>query len=819
MFHSIIQDIRYGFRMLSKNPGFTCVIILTLALGIGANAAIFSVVNGLLLKPLHYMDPEQIVTILHEGHNPVSPADFLDWREQNQSFQTIAAAESWGGTLTGEGQPEAIRGIRFSEGMFDVLGVDALIGRTFQPDDYQPGKSHVLILGYSLWLRRFNGAPDVIGRQITLDNESYTVIGVMPPTFRFAPFWLTKAAMAAPLDLAPRASLRAAHSLRIFARLKPDVSRELAQSEMNEICLRLEKEFPETNAGRTIQVDPLLEKVIGDVRQGLLFLSAAVIFLLLIACTNVANLLLARSIARQKEIAVRASLGATRWRIVRQLLAESLIVVFIAGAAGFILGDISIDWIKGMLTGDSVSYRVRMPRVTEIEIDSATLYFTIFISLITGLIFGLAPALQASRPNLQKGMLENSRGSTTSRSGRKLQNSLVSIEIALAVIMLTGAGLMLRSFTNLTYVDPGFNPRNILSSTISITGMPEYAGKPRTLLYRRILDGIESLPGVEEASAINHLPMDGDLWGRTIAIEDHPLPPPGERDGAAYRVSLPGYFHTMGIPFLKGRDFTNQDAAGSTPVVVINDKLAQKYWPNSNPIGKRLAIEGLDDSPKWLEIVGVVKNVKQGELREEVWNEIYLPLLQQEEYINGTEGHFSYVTLVVRTNVPPMSVVPAMQDIVWSESGKIPISNIVTLDQVINNSIWQPRFNLILIVLFASLGLMLGAIGIYGVMSYAVSQRVNEIGLRMALGAQKKKILQLIIGQGLRLVAIGVVVGLLGAVALTHIIQSLLYDVSSVDPIAYICSTLLLLFVSFLACYIPARRAAKVDPMTALRCE
>ena len=815
---NLAQDIRYGARQLRKNPGFTAVAVLTLALGIGANTAIFSVINGVLLKPLAYQEPERLVTILHNGRSPVAPADFLDWRAQGQSFETMAAAEAWGGTLTGDDRSEAVFGIRFGEGMFDLLGVQPLVGRTFQADDFKPGNHRVLVLGYPLWKRRFGGDPNIVGRSITLSGESHTIIGVMPPQFRFTPFWATKAELAAPLDFSTRALQRGGNSLRIFARLKAGVALTQAQAEMNAICKRLELAFPATNTGRTVQVDPLLEKVVGNIRPALRVLVGAVIFVLLIACANVANLVLVRAAARQKEMAIRAALGASRWRTLRQLLTESVVLAAVAGALGLLLGYLSVEWIKELLAGDSSSFRVRMPRVAEITMDSTTFLFTLGVALMTGLVFGLAPALQTARSDQQEALKEGGRGATAGRTSHRLRGALVVAEIALAVITLIGAGLMLRSFTRLAAVDPGFNARHVLSMVVSLHGQPELVGEKREAFYRQLFDKIDALPGVTSASAINHLPLAGDSWNRGLSIEGRPIPKPGEGIAPVYRVCHPGYFQTLGISIVRGRDFTELDKSDSPGAIVINEKLARTLWPGEDPVGKRVTLDDPRNTSKWLTIVGVVKNVKQMSWTSEADDELYIPF-SQSPYLTDTAGHYSMMTLVILTAADPINLVGAVQSAVWSVNQSSPVSSVTTLEQVVANAVWQPRFNLILIGLFAGLALLLGTVGIYGVMAFAVAQRTHEVGIRMALGAQTQDVLMLIVGHGMKLASIGLVIGVGGAFALTRVMTTLLYEIKPTDPATFTGVTILLTLVALVACWLPARRATKVDPMVALRTE
>ncbi|HZF41173.1 MAG TPA: ABC transporter permease [Blastocatellia bacterium] len=813
------QDLRYGARTLLKNPGFTLIAVLTLGLGIGANTAIFSVVNGVLLRPLAYHEPERIVTLLNYGQGPVSPANFLDFRSGSQSFAQMAAAEAWGATLAGADRAEAISGLRMGEGLFALLGEQPLLGRALQSEDYQPGKDHVLALSHKLWQRAFGGDPNIIGRRITLSGESYDVVGVMPPQFQFPPFWSTRAEMWTPLDLRPRATARGGNSLRVFARLKPGVTLQQAQSEIDAMNRRLAQAYPEANTGLNIRVDLLNEKVVGNVRLALLVLSGAVGFVLLIACANVACLLLARAAMRASETAVRVALGASRWRIVRQLLTESLLLSVGGAAVGILLAVWGVDWLTMLLAGNSNSFSVRLPRLSEIRIDAMALGFTLAVSLVTSLLFGLAPAIAASKPDLNQTLKESGRGA----GGRRgLRETLVVIELALALVMLVGAGLLMNSFLKLRAVDPGFNPRNALAMTVSLAGASQYVGPTREVFYRQLTDRLAAMPGVESVSAINHLPLAGDLWTRGLTIEGRPLPPPGQGIEVAFQISRPDYFRTMGIPLRAGRDFTEHDTPDAPGVVIINETLARRHWPAEDPIGNRVTLDDPRDNsraPQWFTVVGVVKDVKQYSWTDTPMNEIYLPFQQNRDFYAGTARHYTSMTMVIRTTVEPQSLARIAEETVRSLNRNLPVSSVVTMEQVIADTLWQPRFNLQLIGIFAALAMTLAAIGLYGVMSYSVAQRTREVGLRMALGAQASDVLKLVVGQGMKLALAGVALGLLASMALTRLMEKLLFEVSATDFSTFAMIAVLLTFVALLACWIPARRATKVDPMVALRCE
>ncbi len=817
---TVFQDLRDGVRALVRRPGFTLIAVLTLGLGIGANTAIFSVVNGVLLRPLAYRESERIVTLLQEGRQPVSPANFLDLRATSRSFAEIAAAEAWGGVLTGNERPEVIGGLRMGEGLFPLLGVEPLLGRMLQPEDYQPGKDHVLVLSHKLWQRTFGGDPKILGKNLRLSGESYTVVGVMPSQFQFPPFWATRAEMWTPLELSNRATSRDASSLRLFARLKPGATLEQAKVEMETISKQLAAAYPETNTGLDIRVDWLNEKVVGNVRLALLVLSAAVGLVLLIACANVACLLLARSSVRQRETAVRLALGATRWRIMRQLLTESLLISICGGIAGTLLAVWGVEWMTAILAGNSSGFSLRLPRLSEIRVDTAALTFTFVVSLLTGVVFGLAPALATSRLDLNDTLREGGRGMAGGR--RRLREALVVAELALALVLLIGAGLLVNSFIKLRAVDPGFNPRNVLTATISLAGASQYTGPARETLYRNLIDRIAALPGVESASAINHLPLAGDTWGTTMTIEGRPLPPPGREVRAIFRVSRPGYFRTMGVAMIAGRDFNQGDAPDSPGVVILNQTLARQHWPSENPLGKRITLDDPRETtraPQWLTVVGIAKDVKQDNWTDQPLDEIYLPFQQSRSFYSSTAGPFTSMTLVVRTVVEPRSLATALPETVRRLDPNLPVSNLISLEQVIADTLWQPRFNLQLIGLFAGVALALAAIGLYGVMSYTVSLRTHEVGIRMALGAQRYDVLKLVLAGGLRLALLGVGFGLVASVMLTRLMTRLLFEVSATDLSIFAAIAALLVLVALVACWIPARRASKVDPIIALRYE
>jgi putative ABC transport system permease protein len=811
------QDLRFSMRRLLAEPGFTFVAVLTLALGIGATAAIFSVVNGLLLRPLNYENPQEIVTLLNHGRGPVSPANFLDLRSNSTSFTQLSAAEAWGGTLANNDRAESVSGLRMGDGLFQLLGVSPLLGRTLQAEDFEPGKDHVLVLSHKLWQRAFGGDSQVVGKQVTLSGEPYSIVGVMPPQFQFPPFWSTRAEMWAPLDLRARATSRDGNSLRVFGRLKPGVTRTQAQAEVAAINRQLVQAYSGVNQGMEIQVDALNEKVVGNLRAGLLVLSVAVGLVLLIACANVACLLLARASRRQKEAAVRLALGASRWRLLRQLLTESVLLSLCGAVVGLLLAVWGVDWLTTLLGGNSNSFSLKLPRLNEIKLDGMVLLFTFTVSILTSVLFGLAPALAASRADLNQVFKETGRGVTGGR--RRLREMLVVAELALALVLLVGAGLLMNSFVKLQAVEPGFNPRNVLTMTTSLAGASQLVGSAREEFYQQLSARLAALPGVESVGAINHLPLAGDRWGRALAIEGRPSLP-GQGLEAAFRVSRPNYFRTMGIAFHEGRDFTERDTVDAPGVIILNETLARHGWPNESPLGKRVALGGArDDSLHWLTIVGVVKDVKQDSWVDAPSDEIYLPFQQSGEFFTSTARQYTAMTVVVRTAVAPSSLANAVQETGRSLDHSVAVSNVVSMENVITDTLWQQRFNLQLIGLFAALALILAAIGLYGVMSYSVAQRTHEVGLRMALGAQRGDVIRMVVRQGMVLALIGVVAGLLGAFAVTRLLASLLFGVTPTDPITFAGVALGLLSVAAVACYFPARRATKVDPLVALRYE
>ena len=805
-----LQDLRYGARNLLRTPGFTAVAVVALALGTGANTAIFGVVNAVLLRPLAYRDADGLVTILHDGVAPVSPANYIDWRDQSRSFEAMAAAEYWSPNLT-DNPPEHLTGLKLTQNLLPMLGIEPMLGRLFAPGEDQVGSEHELILSYRLWQRRFGGDRGVVGKPVTLNGESYTIVGVMPPEFKFAPFWATRAELWVPMAFGNRIYNRGANSLRIFARLKPGVSLQRAQADMTAVSGRLERQYPGTN--RDVVVTPLKENVVGKVRTPLLTMLGAVGFLLLIACANVAHMLLARTSDRQKEIALRTALGASRTRVICQFLTENLLLAALGAAGGLALA----VWGTKALVALSPAY---IPRVEMAGIDSHTLLFLLAITMFTAVVFGLAPAMHASAGNLSGALKEGGRGDSDGMHRNRLRGVLVASEFALAFMLLIGAGLMVRSFFALTAVDPGFNPHNVLSMVVSVAGSNEAPPPAREIFYRQLLERVRALPGVVSAGAINHLPLAGDLWGWPFAIEGRPKPHPGDEPEAVYRIAMPGYFETMRLPLRRGRSILASDDARAPGVVIVNQRAADVYWPGEDAVGKRISLDyDTGNPPTWITVIGVARNAKQGNWASKPEPEIYLAALQNHDFLEKAESHFEYLTLVVRTSGNPGDMAPAVRHAVWSLDRNLPISEVLTMDGVVAEATAQPRFETLLLGIFAMVALLLAAVGIYGVMNYSVSRRTREIGIRISLGASRAEVVRMVVRQGMLQVLAGMAAGFAGALLLTRLMGKMLYGVQPDDPATFGGIAILLGLAAFAATCVPARKATRIEPMVALRSE
>jgi putative ABC transport system permease protein len=797
------QDFRHSARSMAKSPGFAALALLALALGIGANTAIFSVVNGVLLRPLAYADPARLVVVLHEGRLPVSPADYRDWRKQARSFEQVAAAQGWGASLTGRDNAEELKAMQVSDNLFAVLGVPAVQGRMFEAGEDGAARGHVVVLSHQLWQRRFGGDPRIVGQQLTLNGENYTVAGIMPESFRFAPFWITNVELWVPLVLDQRLNDRGGRSLRIFARLKKGVALEQAQAEMDVICRRLAEQYPATNTQMTARVVPLQEKVVANIRPTLLVLLGTVGFVLLIACSNVANLMLVRANGKKRETAVRLALGSSRWRLIRQLLLESLLL----STAGAVVAVFIARWgMAGLVASLPAG---SLPRLEEVGVDQAVLAFTALIALATGILCSLAPALRAFRTDLQEALKSGGRGSTQGRAEQRTRALLVTAEVALALVLLMGAGLMLRTFQHLQAVDPGFDAHHLLTLEVAAGGKSYPTAGERIRFFEQLRPRLEALPGVQAVGVINHLPIGGDIWTLGVAIAGRPAPPPGQQVGAAYRVVQPGYFAAMKIPLVRGRDFTEHDVAAARPVAIINEALAQQQWPGEDPVGRQVALPG----GSWMSIAGVVKNVKQSDWTAPPGNEIYLPHAQ----CSATQ--FSYMTVVLRANGDALALAKSVEATVRSLDKDVPIARVQTMEQVIGDKLWRGRLAMTLLGVFAGVAAVLAGMGIYGAISYAVAQRTGEIGVRMALGAASSDVLRMVLRQGLAVVGSGVAIGLAGSWMLTRTLAGLLYGVTATDPLTFVAVPVVLVLLSAVACCVPALRAARVDPLTALRYE
>ena len=810
IFSDLGQDIRYALRMLAKSPAFTAIAVVALALGIGANTAIFSVVNAVLLRPLPFKHPEQLMMLwenaAHLGFpkDTPSPANFLDWQKQAQSFTGMAAMVEKSFNLTGVGEPERLEGRRVSANLFDLLGVPASLGRTFVADDDRPG-THVVLLSHALWQRRFGSDPSVIGRALALNGEPYTVVGVMPPFVQLPGFSTRNDQLWVPMAFPQEeATQRGNHFLEVIARLKPGVTLKQAQVKMETIASRLAQQYPDYNKRRGAVVVPLHEQVVGDIKPALLILLGAVGFVLLIACANVANLLLARAAARQKEIALRLALGASRSRLTRQFLTESVLLALFGAGLGLLLALAGIR-ILGIFIPSSIS------QVQAISIDGTVLIFTALVAVLTGIAFGLAPAIQGSHLNLNDTLKESGRDSSGGVKGHRARGLLVIGEVAISFVLLIGAGLLINSFLHLRKLDPGFRPDHLLTMKVDLSEVKYPDREHRSLFFDEVMRRIRALPGVQSAAVANNLPLTYNGDSMSISVEGLPDPPPDQRPDVIYRVIGPGYFGTMDIPIVRGRDFTDQDKGDSKDMVVISEKTAQHFWPDEDPIGKRLKPGSSTSNRPWQEVIGVVKDVRQ--------NDLIAPTKMQMYFNYRQLKNIPANALVVRTSIDPMSLAGSVRNTIWSVDKDQAVADIDTMEHIVAEAVARQRFSMFLLGFFAVIALILASVGIYGVMSYSVAQRTREIGIRMALGARRIDVLQMTVKQGLKLVGAGMLLGVGAAFILTRVMSTLLYGISATDPITFAGISVVLLAVAILASYIPALRATKVDPIVALRAQ
>jgi putative ABC transport system permease protein len=809
---SILKDIRYGVRGLLKHPGFTAIVVITLALGIGASTAIFSVVDNVLLRRLPYRNAERIVAIQEmnqEGkRGQVTSANFLDWRAQNTTFEQLTAIKQTTSNLALSDHAERIELAQTNANFFDVFGLTPQYGRLFIPQDEQAGHEAVVIVSDSLWQRRFGSDPSLVGKPITLDGRNFTVIGITPPGFQYpdkTELWVP------PLQLVPElypgqdvTQTRGMGYLAAVALLKPGVSLPQAAAEMETITARLRQQYPNTNNRRFNRVVSLHEHLIGDTNKVLWLLLGAVTFVLLIGCANVANLLLASGASRQKEMAIRTALGASRWRVMRQLFTESTILALTGGAFGVLIAIWGLAAITRLLPGD-------FPRLNEIHLDLRILAFTFAASVLTGILFGLAPALHISRFDIQDSIRETGRGTSGSRRQNRFRQALIVGEVALSVVLLAGAGLLFRSFLRLQSVKTGFDSEQVLTARLTPSGTNFKNQADYDKFYMQVIEKISAVPGVLKAGLINTLPLDkGPTTG--FRVEGRPILTPDKWPSVNYRAVSPDYFRAMGIPVLQGRIYTDRDNTGAPLVMIINEQTAHEIFPDENPVGKRITFGNTDQNrqPVWFEIVGVVANVRSLELREESQSEIYFSSLQD---------YWPAMSLVVRSTVEPASLAAAVRQAVNEVDKSVPVSQVRPMDKVVSESITQPRFNLFLLALFSTVAMLLSAAGIYGVTAYTVSQRTHELGIRIALGAQVGDVLKMILGQGMAVIGVGLLLGLAAAFGLMRLLRSLLFGVGENDPLTFVAITIVLVIVALIACYIPARRATKVDPLEALRAE
>ena len=823
-FEVLAQDVRYGARALARNPGFTAAAVLALALGIGATTAILGVVDAVLLRPLPYADAARLVTVLHDGRDPVAAANFLDWKAGTRAFAGMGAAQAWGPNLSGGDRPERVSGLRLSADMLPLLGVRPALGRVFGAAEDTPGRDRVAVIGHRLWRRHFGGRASAVGASIMLDGEPFTVIGVMPDSFAFAPFWVRDAEIFAPLALDGAAASRGAQTLRVFARLAPGATLDQARADVARVTTRLEAMYPGTNRGVTVR--PLMELVVGDVRPALLMLLSAVGLVLLAACANVAHLLLARGVARRRELAIRTALGATRTRTLRQLLVESLLLAAMGGAGGVLL---ALAGVRALV----LLAPPFVPRVATVAVDGRVLAASAAIALCCGIAFALLPGLRTGRADggAASAFGDGGRGATAGAGRARLRSGLVASEFALALVLLVGAGLMLRSFVALRAIDPGFDARGVAAATVSVTGTGRAEPARRSAFFQELAQRAAALPGVASASVVNHLPLAGDVWGTEFRIEGRPVPAAGESPRATYRVVLPGYFRTMGVPVLRGRDVEPGDRDGAMKVVVVSERLAETAWPGEDPIGRRIT---LDDS-SWVTVVGVVGNTMQDAWVESPREELFLPYLQDAGYQESPQGHYASLTLVARAAcgaadarptapaadcvTAAAALLPAMRRLVAELDPAVALSGADVMERVVHRATGAPRFHVVLLGAFAAVALALATVGIYGVTAYSVAQRTREIGIRIALGATPRAVVRQVVADGMRPALAGAVAGLAGALLLTRLMAGLLYGVATTDGATYAAVTALLLAVALAAGAVPARRAARTDPLTAVRGE
>ena len=807
----MLQDLRFAVRGFVKNPLFTFVAVVTLALGIGANSAIFSVVNSVLLRPLPYKHSEDLVLINHlypklDLRAAVSVPAYLYYRDHTRSFQSMTAVKDWEANLSGDGEPERVDGTKVTGNFFGTLGVAPAQGRDFVADDLSSGRDHVTVISNGLWQRRFGGDARTLGRKIIVNGESYEIVGIMPRGFAYGREFGAVIDLYAPLVFKPEENVPDNFGwefLTVIARLQSGVTEQQAQGELDTTAANIRQQYkneaPPSDWG--IGVTSLRQFVVGDIRFALFILLAAVGLVLLIACANVANLLLARAAVRQREIAIRLAVGARRSRVIVQLLIESVLLALLGGGCGLLIAYWSVDLLVRL--NDT-----NIPRAQEIGLDWRVVWFTLGVSLLTGILFGLVPAIRGSKNELVQALSDAGRAGSSGLHSR-FRNSLVVVELALSLVVLVGAGLLVRSFVRVRQVDPGFRPAQILSLSLSLPDYKYPKAAEQRRFFNRLLEGVKGLPGVQSVSEASSLPLSGSPSASFI-IEGHPIARGQQAPHGDYAAVTADYFQTLGIKLTRGRVFNQHDNVDTALVVIVDEAMARKYWPNEDPLGKRIAFDGTLKNPQWREIVGVVNHVKSRSLDGESRPQYYFPFDQRPD---------SSMFLAVRTLNQPASLTPAVRALISSLDKDLPVYRVTTMDQLVASSMAQRRFSMLLLGIFAVIALLLAAVGLYGVIAYSVTQRTREIGLRIALGAQQADVLKLILGQGLVLAGVGLALGLAAAVVLTRLMSTMLFGVSAMDRTTLVAVSLLLGFVALLASYIPARRATKVDPLVALKYE
>jgi putative ABC transport system permease protein len=806
---TLFQDLRFALRAMLKNPGFTLVAVLTIALGIGANTTIFSALDTLVLHPFAFANQERLVMLYEQNleagirRGSVAPANFTDWKEQSQTLERTVAMDQNYFDLTNDMEPERLSGYDVSPDFFEILGVQAAYGRTFTSEEVKPDNQQFVVLKHSLWQRRFAGDPNIINQNITLNKKNYTVLGVMPEDFKF-PFNSGEMWVPQVFDPKTRAE-RNNHYLQVLALLKPNTTIEQARTDLNSVALQAQQRYPDTNSGRGVLVVSMSEDAVRGSRMYTPVLMASVGFVLLIACANVANLLLVRGASRQKEIAIRLAMGASRFRLIRQLLTESLLLAFMGGTLGLLL---SIWGIEALAKGIPEGFSKYIPGWENLGLNQTTFVFTLIISVVTGLLFGLVPAWQTTKTNFNEALKEGGKGSSGKGSHNRARSLLVVSEVALSMVLLIGAGLMIRSFVELMRSDLGVQAENVLTMRISLTAEKYAKTEERINFYNQLLSRIKNLPDVASAGAVTNIPMSGSNSGRSLQRISQTDIDQGKQPSIDFRAVTPDYFEAIGTTILKGRNFTDQDNSNSKRVAIVNQAFAQRFLSNEEPIGQHFNLKG--DKGEALEIVGIAANVMNDDMDDKAESSIYLPFAQDS---------YRTMDLVIHANSNPTTLTAAIRNEVSGLDKDLPVFNVKMMDQVISDRQSPKRLATFLLGFFAFIALLLASIGIYAVMSYMVSQRTHEIGIRLALGAQPYNIFKLVVGQGLMLTASGLLIGLAGAFAMTRAMSGILYSVTATDPLTFIGISLLLALVAFFACFLPARRATRVDPMIALRYE